>query len=201
MNARSGSATVPGQLLVAALPDAAAAPVRRPTAHARARRHSRAMSERLVGPAITAACMLAFAATALVALLLEAPRSLPGATVVTATQARQLVLDGAALVDAREALAFARERIEGAGRLPDRGGSVAAAASAPDARRLSLAVASHGLDTPLVVYGDDAWRSHDVAQEAVRTGHRRVHWMRGGLPEWRANGYPVSRGPGQGDEP
>ena len=42
----------------------------------------------------------------------------------------------------------------------------------------------------LVFYSDGptGWKSYKAAVTAVKAGYRKVHWFRGGFPEWRSSG-------------
>ena len=37
----------------------------------------------------------------------------------------------------------------------------------------------------------DCWKSYKASRIAVEAGYKRIHWFRGGLPEWRARKLPV----------
>ena len=33
--------------------------------------------------------------------------------------------------------------------------------------------------------GAECWKSYKASHAAIKAGHSKVHWFRGGLPEWR----------------
>ena len=37
----------------------------------------------------------------------------------------------------------------------------------------------------------ECWKSYKAAKVALDAGHTKVHWLRGGIPEWKSKGYPV----------
>jgi len=48
-------------------------------------------------------------------------------------------------------------------------------------------------NTPVVVYcnGIKCWKSYKSAVTLAKAGYTKVHWLRGGFPEWQKQGYPV----------
>jgi rhodanese-related sulfurtransferase len=46
---------------------------------------------------------------------------------------------------------------------------------------------------PIVFYcnGPKCMKSHDAALLAREWGYRKIYWFRGGVPEWKTNGYPL----------
>lgn len=140
---------------------------------------------------VAAGGALVFAVAALIAVIIEPPASLPGATVVGAPQGKTLAELGAPLIDTRPAAEFAREHIAGAVNLP---------LPASGALKASL---QHGFDlgqvapdkhSPLVFYcgASECWASYEASRLALAAGYRQVHWLRGGLALWRAHHYPTA---------
>ncbi|MDO8705351.1 MAG: rhodanese-like domain-containing protein [Sulfuricaulis sp.] len=37
----------------------------------------------------------------------------------------------------------------------------------------------------------ECWKSYKAAKAAIKAGYTNAHWLRGGIPEWKAKGYPV----------
>lgn len=146
---------------------------------------------------VAAAGALAFGAAGLVAVAVEPPATLSGATVIGAQQGKTLVDLGVPLIDTRSPSEFAREHIPGATSLPHvanpgpRGGAQAAA------HPVGLAQVATGKDSPLVFYcgASECWTSYEAARLAVQAGYRQVHWLRGGLAAWRARDYPTAFAP------
>jgi rhodanese-related sulfurtransferase len=36
--------------------------------------------------------------------------------------------------------------------------------------------------------GPECWKSYKASHAAIKAGYRKVHWFRGGFPEWRSSG-------------
>ena len=122
------------------------------------------------------------------------PRALPGATVVDAAAAARLLAEGGQYYDVRTEAEFQRAHIAGAKLLPyveksPKDTDYDAQLDSFDVSKLPAAK-----DTPLVFAcnGAECWKSYKASQAAVRAGYTRVHWFRGGLPEWRAAQRPVT---------
>ncbi|MEQ1806518.1 MAG: rhodanese-like domain-containing protein [Burkholderiaceae bacterium] len=134
---------------------------------------------------------------AYVALLgIVTPETLPGATVVSAEQVRDLLIKGGvAIVDTRSAKEFAAEHIAqavlaayGEKSLKERDYD----ASLDDLS--AIAKLDRARPTVFLCNGPECWKSYKAAREALKMGFTSVYWFRGGMPEWRARGLPVLRG-------
>lgn len=122
------------------------------------------------------------------------PSQLPGATRVTAREVNQLIAAGAQMVDVRTAKEFNESHIPGAVLLPYGEKSLKDIAFDP------AADAFPGLDKldrakPVIFAcnGAECWKSYKASKAAIAKGFTKVHWFRGGLPEWKAEGLPVAR--------
>ena len=51
-------------------------------------------------------------------------------------------------------------------------------------------------DKPVVFScnGAECWKSYKAAKVAASKGYKKVYWLRGGLPEWAADGLPTEGG-------
>lgn len=144
--------------------------------------------------------------TALVLSLSAAPAVADGWTdtelLVDVDQARALIDEGAAVVDARQSDDFRRGHIPGAANLPwhrfvdgDASGEVI-----DDDRRLEQLLESAGIsdDEPVVVYGawaDDGWGEEGRLFWTLEyLGHDDVRLLVGGLTAWNRAGEPVAQG-------
>lgn len=47
--------------------------------------------------------------------------------------------------------------------------------------------------TPIIFYcnGGECWKSYKACRTALKSGYSHVYWMRGGMPEWKAKGFPT----------
>lgn len=139
-----------------------------------------------------AAGLLLLAATSL-ASAAETPASLPGVTVVTAEQARKLADSGVPLVDTRVANEFAQEHIKGAKSVPYKEKSAKDVKFDPKEDSFDLGRLPATKASPVIFYcnAGECWKSYKASKVALDAGYTRVHWLRGGIPEWKAKGYPV----------
>jgi rhodanese-related sulfurtransferase/ABC-type phosphate/phosphonate transport system substrate-binding protein len=122
------------------------------------------------------------------------PTFLPGAKVVAARDAQQLLASGAVLVDTRTEKEFASKRIPGAVFVPYHEKSlkdVAFDATKDDFGGLSRL--ARDKPTIFACNGAECWKSYKASRVALASGLKNVYWFRGGLPEWEAAGLPVER--------
>ncbi len=124
------------------------------------------------------------------------PRLLPGATVVDAAAVAQLMAGGAVYFDTRTENEFKAGRVPGSRFLPY--GEKSLKETDYDGKLDSFDTAKLPGDKaqPLVFAcnGAECWKSYKASHAAVKAGHTKVYWFRGGLPEWRAAERPVATG-------
>jgi rhodanese-related sulfurtransferase len=134
---------------------------------------------------VIAAGALAFAATT--------PTSLPGATVVDAARAKSLMEAGTIMIDARVANEYAELHIKGAKSIPYKEKSDKAITYDAALDSFDLSQLPGNKNTPMIFAcnGPECWKSYKAARAAIKAGYKHVYWLRGGLPEWQASGYPV----------
>lgn len=118
------------------------------------------------------------------------PRSLPGATVVDAKTVVQLLQAGATYVDTRTDAEFKAGHVPGSVLVPyvEKSAKDADFDAAQD--KFDLAKLGNDRDALLVFAcnGPECWKSFKASSAAVKAGYRKVHWFRGGFPEWRSSG-------------
>lgn len=140
---------------------------------------------------LTAAWLLATAPVQAAAPL--TPPDLPGVTVVTAQQARDLMAKGVLIVDTRVANEYVEQHIKGAVSIPYKEKS----AKSPDfdgrLDSFDLGKLPPDKSTPVIFYcnAGECWRSYKASKTALQAGYTKVHWLRGGIPEWKNNSLPV----------
>ena len=110
------------------------------------------------------------------------PKSVEGATTIDVTKAKALWDEGALFVDVR------KDKDWEAGRIPS-----ALHLDLKTAFSEKALLEEVGKDEALVMYcnGIKCLRSSKACAKAVAWGFTRVYYFRGGLPDWRASGYPV----------
>lgn len=121
------------------------------------------------------------------------PTALPGVQRVSAQEALKLQGQGAAIVDTRTEKEYHAKRIKGALFAPYVEKSLKDVAFDPALDDFkSLDKLPH---QPLVFAcnGAECWKSYKAAKMASAQGHKNVYWLRGGLPEWAADGLPTEK--------
>jgi rhodanese-related sulfurtransferase/ABC-type phosphate/phosphonate transport system substrate-binding protein len=124
------------------------------------------------------------------------PAQLPGAKRVDAREVQELIAAGALMADVRSLKEWTDGHIPRAVNIPYGEKSLKDIAFDPKADSFP------GLDKidpkRAVVFacnGAECWKSYKAAKAAVSKGFSNVYWFRGGLPEWKAAGLPVDKGP------
>lgn len=123
----------------------------------------------------------------------ETPASLNGATLVTADKAKELQAKGAVVVDTRVANEYAEAHIKGAISVPYKEKSAKAADfdASQDSFDLSKLPADKNAGIVMYCNAGECWKSYKASVVAIKAGYKKVHWFRGGFPEWKGKGYPV----------
>lgn len=121
------------------------------------------------------------------------PAQLPGATLVSAEDASQLMKQGAVIVDVRSAKEFSQKHIAGAVLAPYVEKSPKDSSYDPAADDFS-AIGKLDKSKPHIFScnGAECWKSYKASKAAIAQGFRSVYWLRGGLPEWDSKGLPVA---------
>jgi rhodanese-related sulfurtransferase len=149
-------------------------------------------TNRLLAAMLKAACAVMLAAAA-GASLADTPMSLAGATTVTAEQAKKMADGGTPVIDARVANEYVESHIKGAKSVPYKEKSAKDAKFDPKEDSFDLAKLPADKSAAVVFYcnGAECWKGYKAAKTAVDAGYKKVQWLRGGIPEWKAKGYPV----------
>ncbi len=123
----------------------------------------------------------------------ETPATLAGVTVVTAEQARKLADGGVPLIDTRVANEYVQEHIKGAKNIPYKEKSAKDVKFDAKEDSFDLAKLPAVKNAPVIFYcnAGECWKSYKASKVASEAGYTRVHWLRGGIPEWKSKGYPV----------
>jgi rhodanese-related sulfurtransferase len=124
------------------------------------------------------------------------PRSLPGVTVVDAPAVVALMKQGARYIDTRNDVEYKAAHVAGAVLIP----YVEKSPKDPDydASKDQFDLTALGSDkAALLVFacnGPECWKSYKASRAAIKAGFSRVHWFRGGVPEWRSANLPLKIG-------
>lgn len=115
----------------------------------------------------------------------QAPKTVPGATAVTAEQLIDLVqsVPDLVIIDARRVEEYKKGHIDGAYNLLN---------TVMNEENLASLVSSK--ETPVLFYcnGPRCLRSSKASKKALSWGYTRVYWFRGGWREWSDKQYPIS---------
>jgi rhodanese-related sulfurtransferase len=121
------------------------------------------------------------------------PRSLPGAQVVDAATVTQLMQRGARYIDTRTDAEFKAGHVPGAQLVPYVEKSLKDADY--DARLDQFDTTQLGSNRAAELIfacnGPECWKSYKASQAALKAGFSKVHWFRGGFPEWRSAGQKI----------
>ncbi len=124
------------------------------------------------------------------------PRALPGATLVDATAVDQMLQGGGVFIDTRTEAEFKAGRVPGAVLVPyvEKSHKEPDFNATADSFDLSKLPPSKNTVIVFACNGAECWKSFKASHAAVKAGYSKVHWFRGGLPEWRAAGLKVDSG-------
>lgn len=127
------------------------------------------------------------------ALAADTPPSLDGVTLVTAEQAKKMVEGGTPIIDTRVANEYAEAHIKGAMSVPYKEKSKKEAGFDPAADSFDLSKLPGDKSAALIFYcnAGECWKSYKASKVARDAGYKKVHWLRGGIPEWKSKGFPV----------
>lgn len=123
----------------------------------------------------------------------ETPNSLAGVKVVSADEARKMGDSGVPLIDTRVAAEFAEKSIKGARNVPYREKSAKNTNFDPAQDQFDLSKLPSDKNAPLVFFcnAGECWKSYKASVVSQRAGYTKIHWFRGGMPEWTAKGLPT----------
>jgi rhodanese-related sulfurtransferase len=121
------------------------------------------------------------------------PTSLPGAKIISASEAQDLIAKGIPLYDVRDEEEYNKGHVPGARSVPYKEGSAKEVGFDPGDDQFALNRLPKDKNAPLMMYCDGTicWKSYKSATLAIQNGWTNVYWFRGGFPEWKEAGLPV----------
>ena len=121
------------------------------------------------------------------------PKLLPGATVISATQAQTLMGQGVPLYDTRVGHEYEEGHIKGALSLPYKENSAKAVDFDATLDAWDVAQLPKDKAAPVIFScnGPECWKSYKSAKVALNHKYTKVYWFRGGYPEWKDAGFPT----------
>ncbi len=122
------------------------------------------------------------------------PTTLPGAAVIGAAEARDLVAKGVPVYDVRDDEAYKAGSVPGAIHVPYKEGSAKEVGFDPADDQFSLSRLPRDKSAPLIMYCDGTicWKSYKSAIMALNAGWKNIYWFRGGFPEWKDAGFAIA---------
>ena len=121
------------------------------------------------------------------------PETLAGVTIVKAEEVQKMMQSGAAVIDTRVANEYADEHIKCAKNVPYKEKSKKAADFDASQDSFDLAKLPSDKNAPIVFYcnAGECWKSYKASVVASKAGYKKIHWFRGGIPEWRSKKLPT----------
>jgi rhodanese-related sulfurtransferase len=125
------------------------------------------------------------------------PRTLPGATLVEAKDVTQLLQAGGTYIDTRTEAEFKAGHVPGAKLVPyvEKSAKDADFKAEDDQFDLSKLPPDRASTLVFACNGAECWKSFKASHAASKAGYTKVHWFRGGFPEWRGAGLKVETAP------
>lgn len=153
----------------------------------------RNLTNRLLDGLLKATCATVLTVAATAGFAADTPMNLAGVTLVTAEQAQKLVGSGVPIIDTRVANEYAESHIKGAKSVPYKEKSAKDANFNPKEDSFDLAKLPADKNASLIFYcnAGECWKSYKASKLTLDAGYKKVQWLRGGIPEWKAKGYPV----------
>lgn len=123
----------------------------------------------------------------------ETPATLKGATLVSAAEVNKLLGAGVLVVDTRVAAEYAEKTIKGAKSVPykEKSAKDANFDATQDQFDLSKLPADKAAAVVFFCNAGECWKSYKASVLAIKAGHSKVNWFRGGMPEWVKAGLPT----------
>lgn len=121
------------------------------------------------------------------------PTSLPGAKIISAAEARNLITKGMPVYDVRGQEEYDTGHVPGAILVSYKEGSAKEVGFDAADDQFALNKLPKDKNTPFMMYCDGTicWKSYKSAVMAIQAGWKNVYWFRGGFPEWKEAGFAV----------
>ena len=133
----------------------------------------------------------------------DTPMVIEGANVVTAAQVNRMLENDVPIIDARVESEYSTEHIRGAINVTYFEKSAKSASFNPKHDKFDLSQLPAKKNADIIFYcnAGACWRGYKAAVVAVNAGYTKVHWFRGGMPEWGEKGLPTETSlPGKGKQ-
>jgi rhodanese-related sulfurtransferase len=123
----------------------------------------------------------------------ESPATLAGVKVVNAEEVKKMLDAGVPVIDTRVAAEYAEKTIKGAKSVPYKEKSAKEPGFDASQDQFDLSKLPADKNAPLVLFcnAGECWKSYKASVAAVKAGYTKIHWFRGGFPEWSSKGLPT----------
>jgi rhodanese-related sulfurtransferase len=121
------------------------------------------------------------------------PGTVKGVEIIDSVKAKSLMDGGVKMYDVRVANEFADVHIKGTVNIPYKNNS----ANKPDfdgsVDVWDISKLPADKAQPIIIQGNSpiGWRHYKASVLAVKAGYKKVYWLRNGIAEWKAKGFPV----------
>jgi ABC-type phosphate/phosphonate transport system substrate-binding protein/rhodanese-related sulfurtransferase len=124
------------------------------------------------------------------------PEVLPGVSIPTAEQVKNLISQGVPLFDVRPQAQYRETHISGAVNVPYQMNSPKDVEYDDSVDAFDISKLPKDKKAPMIFQcnGAECWYSYKAARYMMKRGYTKVYWFRTGLPAWKASGYPVRQG-------
>ncbi|MGY4827921.1 rhodanese-like domain-containing protein [Sphaerotilaceae bacterium SBD11-9] len=137
-----------------------------------------------------AAAMVLSLGAALPSQAAETPASLAGVKVVGADEVKTMLDAGVPVIDTRVAAEYSEKTIKGAKSVPYKEKSAKEPGFDAALDQFDLSKLPADKNAPLVFFcnAGECWKSYKASVVAKKAGYTKIHWFRGGFPEWSGKG-------------
>ncbi len=113
--------------------------------------------------------------------------------VVSADEAKKLQDGGVPMIDTRVAAEYAEKTVKGAKSVPYKEKSAKAVNFDASQDQFDLSKLPADKNAPIVFFcnAGECWKSYKASVVAQKAGYTKIHWFRGGMPEWTSKGLPT----------
>ena len=127
------------------------------------------------------------------ALAAETPATLAGTKLVSAAEVKKLQEGGVPVIDTRVAAEYAEKTVKGAISVPYKEKSAKEVTFDASQDQFDLSKLPADKAAPLVFFcnSGECWKSYKASVVAKKAGYSKIHWFRGGMPEWVKAGLPT----------
>lgn len=122
----------------------------------------------------------------------ETPATLNGTTLVSAEKAKEMHDKGILVIDSRLANEYVESHVKGAINVPYKEKSAKTVDFDASQDSFDISKLPADKNTPMIIYcnSGECWKSYKASVVAMKAGYKKIYWFRGGMPEWKAKGYP-----------